>query len=199
MTFRVLFPFWFRRSDCQAVYANGRLSFQLHAGVQRTPTNFPVHYLGTNVPQAWTAGTIFMVLRIILGFQPDAPRDKLYLDPCLPDWLRDLTVRDLCVGKRNYDIRFWRDGDTSSWEVLRGDPARISRRTFAVGPIIWGGQERARRDKPLSVSLGALSVEGSGFEATNAWVDGGHGHLRPGRVAPVGELLVNELVGVLAQ
>jgi glycogen debranching enzyme len=121
---------------------------ELYAGVQRSPTNFPVHYLGTNVPQAWAAGTIFMVLRIILGFQPDAPHDKIYLDPFLPAWLPDLTVRDLSVGKRNYDIRFWRDGDTSSWEVLRGDPARISRRAFAVGPILWGEQERAHSKLP---------------------------------------------------
>jgi glycogen debranching enzyme len=82
---------------------------------------------------------IFMLLRTILGFQPDAPHDKLYLDPFLPEWLPDLTVKDLRVGKRIYDIRFWREGVTSSWEVLRGDPARISRRAFAVGPMIWGG------------------------------------------------------------
>jgi hypothetical protein len=55
------------------------------------------------------------------------------------------------------------------------------------------------RTKPLSISLGALCVEGSGTEATNAWIDCGHEHLRPDRVVPVSKLLVNEPVGVLAQ
>jgi len=40
---------------------------------------------------------------------PDAPRDRLHVDPKPPDWLPDLTVRDLHVGRRRLDIRFLRD------------------------------------------------------------------------------------------
>ena len=32
---------------------------ELYSGIQRDPTNFPVQYLGANVPQAWAAGSAF--------------------------------------------------------------------------------------------------------------------------------------------
>jgi hypothetical protein len=63
-------------------------------------------YLGANVPQAWAAGSV-----------PDAPRNKLYVDPSLPAWLPDLTVRDLRLGKHKLDIRFWIEGEQTSFEV----------------------------------------------------------------------------------
>jgi glycogen debranching enzyme len=48
-----------------------------------------------NVPQGWAAGSIFSLLQAMLGFQPDAPNKLLYVDPHLPTWMPDLTVRDL--------------------------------------------------------------------------------------------------------
>jgi glycogen debranching enzyme len=55
---------------------------ELYAGIQREPTTFPVQYLGANVPQAWAAGSLFSFLQAIIGFQPDAPHQKLFIDPC---------------------------------------------------------------------------------------------------------------------
>ena len=107
---------------------------ELYAGVQRNATNFPVQYLGANVPQAWAAGSAFAFLQAILGFQPDAPHDRLYLDPCLPNWLPDLVVKDLRVGQRQYDVRFWREGTASRWEVTKGDASTVAQRDFATGP-----------------------------------------------------------------
>ena len=75
---------------------------ELYSGIQRDPTNFPVQYLGANVPQAWAAGSAFAFLQVILGFQPDAPHDKLYIDPALPNWLPDLTVMGLRIGQRSF-------------------------------------------------------------------------------------------------
>ena len=106
---------------------------ELYSGVQRDPTDFPVQYLGANVPQAWAAGSAFSFLQAILGFQPDAPHDKLYIDPSLPAWLPDLTLMDLHVGKRSFDLRFWRDGDKTRWDVLKGDRNAIAARSYATG------------------------------------------------------------------
>jgi glycogen debranching enzyme len=111
---------------------------ELYAGVQRSATNFPVQYLGANVPQAWAAGAAFAFLQAILGFQPDAPRDRLYLDPRLPDWLPDLVVKDLRVGQRQYDLRFWREGAASRWEVMKGEASTAVQRDFASGPLLAG-------------------------------------------------------------
>jgi hypothetical protein len=62
-----------------------------------------------------------------LGFLPDAPRDKLYVDPSLPAWLPDLTVRDLRIGKHKLDIRFWTEGERTAFEVIKGDPGVVER------------------------------------------------------------------------
>jgi hypothetical protein len=40
-----------------------------------------------------------------------------YVDPSLPAWLPDLTVRDLRLGKHKLDIRFWIEGEQTSFEV----------------------------------------------------------------------------------
>lgn len=91
---------------------------ELYAGVQREPGNFPVQYLGANVPQAWAAGSAFHLLRAILGLDADAPTRTLYIDPVLPPWLPDLTLRQLRVGRATLDLRFWRERDATRYEVL---------------------------------------------------------------------------------
>jgi glycogen debranching enzyme len=106
---------------------------ELYAGLEREPTNFPVQYVGANVPQAWAAGSAFSLLQTIIGFQPDAPRGRLYLDPALPQWLPDLTLHDLCVGEKSFDLRFWREGERSCWEVLKGDQDAVAHRSYASG------------------------------------------------------------------
>jgi glycogen debranching enzyme len=99
---------------------------------------FPIQYIGANVPQAWAAGSAFMLTQAILGFLPDAPRDKLYIDPWLPSWLPDITVQDLRIGKHKLDIRFWRDGETTAFAVTKGDAGLVERcdisaRFLAIG------------------------------------------------------------------
>ncbi len=109
---------------------------ELYAGLQRNAMDFPVQHLGANVPQAWAAGSMFMFLQAILGLVPDAPHEKLYLDPFLPDWLGDITLMDLRVGKLRFDLRFWRNGCETCFDVLRGDSRAVTRRSFATGPSL---------------------------------------------------------------
>ncbi len=100
---------------------------ELYTAFEREETNFPVQYIGANVPQAWAAGSAFMLTQALLGFLPDAPRNKLYIDPSLPKWLPDLAVYDLHIGKHKLDIRFWREGEDTAFEVIRGDPKLVER------------------------------------------------------------------------
>jgi glycogen debranching enzyme len=100
---------------------------ELYTAFEREETNFPVQYIGANVPQAWAAGSAFMLTQALLGFLPDAPRNKLYIDPWLPYWLPDLAVYDLHLGKRKLDIRFWREGEATAFEVIKGDPKLVER------------------------------------------------------------------------
>ena len=115
-----------------ASFFQGNQLPELYAGTQRDGTNFPVQYLGANVPQAWAAGSAFMLLQAVLGLVPDAPRGRLYIDPSLPAWMSDVTVSNLTVGKQNLSIRFWRDGETTRHEVLDGDGTMVERRAFGA-------------------------------------------------------------------
>ena len=105
---------------------------ELYTAFQRDETNFPVQYIGANVPQAWAAGSAFMLTQAMLGFLPDAPRNKLYVDPLLPEWLPDLTVQDLRIGPHKLDIHFWREGEETKFRVLSGDPSVVERCALAL-------------------------------------------------------------------
>jgi glycogen debranching enzyme len=100
---------------------------ELYTAFGRDDTTFPVQYIGANVPQAWAAGSAFMLTQALLGFLPDAPRNKLYVDPYLPVWLPDLTVQNLRVGRHKLDIRFWREDEQTAFEVIKGDPKLVER------------------------------------------------------------------------
>ena len=100
---------------------------ELYTAFERQETNFPVQYIGANVPQAWAAGSAFMLTQTLLGFLPDAPRDKLYVDPWLPRWLPDIALYDIHLGKHKLDIRFWREGEETSFEVIKGNRRLVER------------------------------------------------------------------------
>jgi glycogen debranching enzyme len=92
---------------------------EVFAGVQREgERDFPILYpAGANIPQAWATGSIFHMIRTILGLRADAPHKRLYVQPTLPDWLPDIELQHLRVGPCSISLRFWREGDRSRWEV----------------------------------------------------------------------------------
>jgi hypothetical protein len=69
-----------------------------------------------------------MLLQALLGIELDAPRGVLHIDPVLPDWLPDVTLYGLRLGKHDFDLSFRRDGAATRFEVLRGDPAMVRAR-----------------------------------------------------------------------
>ena len=68
-----------------------------------------------------------MLTQAMLGFFPDAPRNKLYVDPTLPEWLPDLTIQDVRIGRHKLTIRFWRQGKETHFQVISGDPSIVER------------------------------------------------------------------------
>jgi glycogen debranching enzyme len=130
---------------------------ELYAGIVRTPSNFPVQYLGANAPQAWAAGSAFHLLQAMLGFHPDAPGGRLYFDPALPDWLPDISLIDMGFLGGRFDIRFWRDGEETRFEVLKGDARRVARRPYNSLNRLQPAQAR-----PARGAARARSSRGSG-------------------------------------
>jgi hypothetical protein len=122
---------------------------ELYAGLQRDETSFPVLYKGANAPQAWAAGSCFSILQAMLGFHPDAPHGKLYIDPCLPHWMPDLELTDLRLGEAVLDLRLWRDGDATRWEVTRGPVGMVEQRDFARKTNLWPPEAQAS-EKPAA-------------------------------------------------
>lgn len=82
---------------------------ELFSGHQRGEAHpFPAMYPQANSPQAWSASAVFCVIQSLLGLYPYAPLNLLLVDPHLPEWLPELTLRDLRVGQSRATIRFFR-------------------------------------------------------------------------------------------
>jgi glycogen debranching enzyme len=79
---------------------------------------YPALYPKTNWPQAWSASSLFSIMQAILGIYPYALLNLLLLDPHLPDWLPEITLRNLHVGKATVEIRFYRKGKATHFDVL---------------------------------------------------------------------------------
>jgi hypothetical protein len=71
-----------------------------------------------NVPQAWAAGSVFHLIKAILGLRADAPCRRLFVHPTLPRWLPELQLKGLEVAGTQLTLRFWREDDRSRWDIL---------------------------------------------------------------------------------
>lgn len=88
-------------------------------GYAREDRAHPGAYPQANAPQAWNRSTFAILIQTLLGMRPAAALEVLALDPVLPAWLPEITLRQLRVGGATVSIRFWRDGEGKShYEVL---------------------------------------------------------------------------------
>jgi glycogen debranching enzyme len=112
--------------DAASRFALRRLP-ELFAGLTRDAGGFPVQYLGANVPQAWSSGAIVHLVATLLGLDADAPNKVLRLRPSLPEWMSEVTLRQLRVGAASVDFRVSRrtDGDHGVEVLAGGDDLRI--------------------------------------------------------------------------
>jgi glycogen debranching enzyme len=85
---------------------------ELYCGFQRIAGEPPVAYPVACLPQAWSAGAVFMVLQACLGFTIDGWRGEIHVDrPRLPIEINQLSLRGLPIGKARVDLVFQRMGD----------------------------------------------------------------------------------------
>ncbi len=88
---------------------------ELFSGHQRDDGHpFPAIYPNACSPQAWSASTVFAHVQAMLGLYPYAPLELLIVDPHLPDWFPEYTLRDLRVGNARVTIHF----EGTKWKVL---------------------------------------------------------------------------------
>jgi glycogen debranching enzyme len=69
----------------------------------------PGIYPQSNAPQSWSSSAIVMLVQALAGVLPLAPIRTLLIDPDLPDWLSELTLKDLRIGEARVSLAFKRD------------------------------------------------------------------------------------------
>lgn len=93
---------------------------ELYCGFKRKNGSAPISYPVSCSPQAWAAGSMFSLLHLCLNLQADAMNKKLsIIEPCLPEWLENVTIKGLCVGQAKVDLSI--SGQMSFCRVLKKD------------------------------------------------------------------------------
>jgi glycogen debranching enzyme len=75
-----------------ATYFHYRLP-EVFAGYHRERTSVPVEYPTASSPQAWATGTPLLLIRTMLGLEPDG--DELHSDPHFPEHIGRLDVKSI--------------------------------------------------------------------------------------------------------
>jgi glycogen debranching enzyme len=80
---------------------------EVFAGYARADTPFPIAYPTAARPQAWAAGTPILLLRLLLGLEPDPVRQALVTvaPPDLPSWVGDVRLSGVRAFGRAWDVR----------------------------------------------------------------------------------------------
>lgn len=82
---------------------------ELFCGFERSPGEPPISYPVACLPQAWAAGSVFMLLQACLGLEIDAHRQRIIIkEPRLPAGIDSLQVQQLAIGEQRVDLAFKR-------------------------------------------------------------------------------------------
>ncbi|UCG84191.1 MAG: amylo-alpha-1,6-glucosidase [Dehalococcoidia bacterium] len=83
---------------------------ELYGGFHRNREAYsiPAQYPASCVPQAYSAGSAFLLFQSMLGLQADAASKRIYLSPRLPNWLQHAAVRNLRIGRKTLNLQFER-------------------------------------------------------------------------------------------
>jgi glycogen debranching enzyme len=92
---------------------------ELFCGFTRRTPNRPVSYPIACSPQAWAAGSPYLMLQAMLGISARAHQNLLTVNlPHLPTWLNTVEVRNLAVGNSRLSLVFRREGEITSFSLL---------------------------------------------------------------------------------
>jgi glycogen debranching enzyme len=105
-----------------ASYMELRRLPELFCGFQRSRERGPTLYPVACSPQAWAAGTPFMLLQAALGLEFDPDHNEIQLRaPQLPSFLDEVTLRNLRLGRSSLDLTVRRHGTDVSLQILRNE------------------------------------------------------------------------------
>jgi glycogen debranching enzyme len=90
--------------------------------------SMPAQYPVSCSPQAWAAGSAFMLLQALLGLEADAFEGVVRLRPLLPTWLGRISVRKLRVAGALVDFDVLREGHRLIVDVVDDGGLRVEAR-----------------------------------------------------------------------
>ena len=98
-----------RRVGRALIEAAGHFDWSLpevFAGYARDETPFPIAYPTAARPQAWAAGTPILLVRVLLGIEPDRERQRLVstVTDELPSWLDGLRIEGVRAYGRTWTV-----------------------------------------------------------------------------------------------
>ena len=77
-----------------------------------------------------------MLLRAILGLEPDPEGERLLVTPTLPDWLPEITYRNLAFLGGKLDLHFRGSGPGSSVQVIHQEgTAKVEQQKLNSPPV----------------------------------------------------------------
>jgi glycogen debranching enzyme len=94
---------------------------ELFCGFHKRPdTSGPTLYPVACSPQAWAAGSVYMLLQACLGLSVRGPEHQIcFTKPALPSNLTEVRVQNLRIGGATADFRIHREGGAVNVEILR--------------------------------------------------------------------------------
>jgi glycogen debranching enzyme len=96
-----------------ATYMDHRRLPEVFCGFRRHRGQGPTLYPVACSPQAWASATPFTLLEASLGLEFDLSKGEIRLrNPCLPEFLDEVMLRDLRLGSSSVDLRVRRSNDT---------------------------------------------------------------------------------------
>jgi glycogen debranching enzyme len=109
---------------------------ELFSGIGREQIAVPVGYPASCRPQAWASASPLLILRSLLGLEPDVPAGRIDLDPVLPGGANRLRLDDMPLAGGAVSLEVEGDalavrGLPTTLSVVRHNPARPAR---AFGP-----------------------------------------------------------------
>jgi glycogen debranching enzyme len=87
--------------------------------------SMPARYPVSCSPQAWAAGSVFLIVQAMLGLQPDADAGVLTVRPTLLGRISRLSVRNLRLGGHAVDLDCFDDEGGPRVEIERSDPVDV--------------------------------------------------------------------------
>ncbi len=109
---------------------------ELFSGFSRDPYGFPVGYPTTSSPQAWAAGSVLLLVRILLGLEPHLPAGELRLAPIVLPEALPMVLEGLEVAGGRLSLRLDAGGALSVDEVPPGV------RLAVEPPLLGAGRHR---------------------------------------------------------